>query len=234
MASYHLHEKTGRKGSAKDHSDYISRRGRYSSRQDDLLAQGHGNLPSWADTPTTFWRRADEFERMNGAVYREVILALPNELAFEQHLGLVHEYIAYEIGARTYQFAIHFGPAAIGKNHNPHAHIMFSDRIDDGIDRTSNQFFKRANSAYPELGGCKKASGGRHPREMGDDLRRRRQTWSEMQNSILATHGHAERVSHLSLAAQGVPSTPERHFGAYRVRQLDEAAKQAIRARRDW
>ena len=38
----------------------------------------HGNMPEWAqDDPRAYWRAADEHERANGSLYREVEFALP-------------------------------------------------------------------------------------------------------------------------------------------------------------
>ena len=39
----------------------------------------------------------------------------------------------------------------------PHAHIMFSNRELDGVERPKELFFKRANPEQPELGGAKKS-----------------------------------------------------------------------------
>jgi hypothetical protein len=232
MASFHFHEKSGKKGSAKNHSDYISRRGRYARRGDDLIAQGHGNLPAWADSPRTLWQSADAHERANGAAFREIVVALPTELGEEQQLGLLHEFIAQDIGSRPYQYAVHCPNAKIGEGAQPHAHVMYCDRVDDGIERPAELYFRRANAAKPELGGCRKQSGGRHPREMGDELRRRRQLWAETQNSHLSANGHAVKVSHLSLQAQGLGNRAERHLGSFRIQQLDAASRVAMRSER--
>jgi hypothetical protein len=39
---------------------------------------------------------------------------------------------------------------------NPHAHIMFSERRLDGVERSDAQFFKRAHPKDPERGGTPK------------------------------------------------------------------------------
>lgn len=44
----------------------------------------------WAEhAPAYFWKAADEFERVNGATYREIEIALPRELTPDQRRELV-------------------------------------------------------------------------------------------------------------------------------------------------
>jgi hypothetical protein len=138
MASYHLSVKTGGKGSASPHADYISRDGKYAREKDsDLEHKESGNMPAWAaHKPSEFWKAADTSERANGCTYREIEIALPRELKPEQRLELVRDFVQQEIGDRhAYQFAIHNPKAAIAGGEQPHAHIMFSERINDGIHR---------------------------------------------------------------------------------------------------
>ena len=164
MASYHLSVKTGGKGSASPHADYISREGKYAREKDsDLEHKESGNMPAWAaHKPTEFWKAADTFERANGCTYREIEIALPRELKPEQRLELVRDFVRQEIGDRhAYQFAIHNPKAAIAGGEQPHAHIIFSERMNDGIDRDPQQYFKRANSKAPERGGAKRHVSGK-------------------------------------------------------------------------
>ena len=89
MASFHHRIKSGKKGAAVEHSSYISRQGRHAGRE-YLVAAGSGNLPDWAaQDPLVFWQAADEYERENGASYREHEIALPGELSLEQQRELV-------------------------------------------------------------------------------------------------------------------------------------------------
>ena len=46
-----------------------------------------------------------------------------------------------------YTLAIHAGRDADGNEHNPHAHLMVSERRNDGIERVAEQWFRRANRA---------------------------------------------------------------------------------------
>lgn len=236
MASYHISVKTGGKGNASPHADYISREGKYAREKDsDLEYKESGNMPAWAaHKPSEFWKAADTFERANGCTYREIEIALPRELKPEQRLELVRDFIRQEIGDRhAYQFAIHNPKAAIDAGEQPHAHIMFSERLHDGIDRDPQQYFKRANSKAPELGGAKKVRFGETPTERKAYLTAQRSRWAGLQNQHLERYQCADRVDARSLKAQGIEREPERHLGAGQVRQFDTDQLQAVIQRRE-
>lgn len=236
MASYHLTVKAGAKGRGASHAAYISREDKYANkdRYEDLEHKQHGNMPSWAkDNPLLLWQAADNFERSNGTAYREFEVALPRELTPEQRLDLVNDFIKNEIGDRhAYQFAIHCPKAGIEGKEQPHAHIMFCERINDGIERAPDQFFKRANTKNPELGGAKKASEPQSHTQRKQALIDLRSRWADLQNKHLEKNGHADRVDHRSLKEQGINREPERHFGPNRVRDLSIAQASAILERR--
>lgn len=231
MASYHCTVKVGGKGKAASHSAYISREGKYSGREryEDLEATGHGNMPKWAEhNPAHFWGAADEHERANGATYREIEVALPRELTAEQRRELVMQFVRHELGDRhAYQWAIHTPKAALEGGEQPHAHIMYSERTRDGIDRDPERYFRRYNAKAPERGGCRKDSAGTEER-----LQATRERWATVQNAHLERHGHAVRVDHRSLEAQGIDRAPEKHLGGRGVRQLQEADISALLERR--
>lgn len=228
MASYHLSIKSGKKGKAANHADYIAREGKHgkNEKQLDLMAKAYGNLPGWAHgNPTAFWKMADAHERLNGAVYREYELALPQELTIEQQQELLGEFIRTEIGEKTYQFAIHSPTAALGGMEQPHAHVMFSDRKPDGIDRPPEQQFRRYNPANPELGGCKKDSGGKDRVKLKGELIAVREAWADLQNSHLEKHGHTARVDHRSNRARNIEREPEKHLGHVGIKRMSEEDK---------
>jgi len=236
MASYHLSVKTGGKGNASPHADYISREGKYAREKDsDLEHKESGNMPAWAaHNPSEFWKAADTFERANGCTYREIEIALPRELKPEQRLELVRDFVRQEIGDRhAYQFAIHNPKAAIAGGEQPHAHIMFSERMNDGIDRDPQQYFKRANIKEPERGGAKKVRFGETPTERKEHLVAHRERWADLQNTYLERYQHTDRVDSRSLKAQGIEREPERHLGAGQVQRFDTDQLQAILERRD-
>lgn len=114
MATYHCSVKVGGKGRGAAHAAYISREAPY-ARREGLEHGEHGNLPAWAQAdPLAFWRAADAHERANGAVYREIEVALPRELTPAQRRDLMHEFIETHLGPRhAYTLAIYNLPAAL-------------------------------------------------------------------------------------------------------------------------
>lgn len=216
MASYHLSVKVGAKGKAAAHAEYIEREGEYKLKhQEKLEATEHGNMPQWAqDDPNLFWRCADEFERKNGSTYREIEIALPRELTPQQRKELVQVFVEQELGDQhAYTWAIHTPKASIEGGEQPHAHIMYSERIQDGIERGPDQFFKRYNPKQPERGGCQKSNTTKSAEQRKAELVDLRERFADLQNVFLEEYGHTDRVDHRSLADQGIDRIPEKHLG---------------------
>lgn len=225
MASFHHRINSGKKGAAREHAAYIERQGRYSDRE-DLVHADYGNLPDWADgNPLKFWKAADTHERTNGAAYREHVIALPNELSLEQNCVLAERLARELVGTKPYQLAIHAPEGKLGGIANPHMHLMYSDRVQDGIDRPADQMFSRYNSNHPEIGGCRKDSGGKSPMVLRDEVIATRKKIADIQNHALAEHGFDETVDHRSLREQGQERRPERHLGQVRIRGMSTAEK---------
>ena len=231
MATFHFKLKSGRNGS--DHSSYIARQGFHSNR-DDLIASGHGNLPAWAnDQPKTFWKAGEQGERKNGAVYREAVIALPNELSMQQNIALVGDLVSKLAAGKPFQYAIHAPTSSLEGEPNPHLHLMTSDRVDDGIEREADTFFSRYNSAQPETGGRKKAGCGRNSMELHDDVSAKRELVSDTINDHLAMAGHQARVDHRSLKERGIERTPERRISAVRIEKMSDYEKaEYVKARK--
>lgn len=231
MATYHFSVKFGAKGRGAAHADYITREGKYQHRG-DLVHVEHGNMPAWAkEEPQHFWQAADQFERKNGSAYREFEIALPRELNSEQQIGLVREFVSRELGERhAYTLAIHNPTASIDGGEQPHAHVMMSLRVNDGIDREPDQYFKRFNAKYPERGGARKDSGHSltltEQREALVDLRER---WADTHNRYVENVGIEQaRIDHRSLADQGIARLPEYHLGFEASGRLTELDKLTI------
>ena len=216
MASYHLSVKVGAKGKASAHAEYIEREGEYKLKNNEKLeAVEHGNMPEWAqDNPNLFWQCADEFERKNGSTYREIEIALPRELTPQQRKELVQTFVEQELGEKhAYTWAIHNPKASIEGGEQPHAHIMYSERLQDGIERSPDQFFKRYNSKNPERGGCQKSNFAKTAEQRKTELVELRERFADLQNAYLEEYGHTDRVDHRSLADQGIERSPEKHLG---------------------
>lgn len=193
MATAHLSVKTGQVGKGTPHAEYISRIGKYKNKLEQgetLEATESGNMPAWAEnSPLTFWRAADLYERKNGTVYREHEIALPRELSKEHRIELVRDWVQKELGDRhAYTWAIHNKIALDGKE-QPHVHLMFSERINDKIDRTPEQYFKRYNPKFPERGGAKKHRTGETPTERKAALVELRDRWEKMHNAHIRKNG---------------------------------------------
>ncbi|RZA30715.1 MAG: plasmid mobilization protein [Proteobacteria bacterium] len=235
MASFHFKIKSGKKGSALRHASYITRANTFFSDREtsDLLATGYGNLPEWAaGSPEMFWGASDKNERKNGTTYRELEFALPRELTLEQNIDLVTTLIAERLGDKPYQYAIHCPNAAIDGGRQPHAHVMYSDRLPDGIERSPEQHFRRHNPQCPELGGCRKDGGAASRSALRANVIAERSYFANLQNSRLAEHGHAARVDHRSFADRGLDVLPEKHLGQAGVRGLNQVATEAFIAHR--
>ena len=212
MAIYHLTAKTVSRGSsvsAAVRSDYIERCGRYAGDQAELLHLGHGNMPAWAsDAPRNYWEAADVHERANGRLFKQLEFALPKELSPEQQIVLAasfcREMTQTKDGPLPYSFAVHKGH---GRG-NPHCHLLISERVNDGISRAPDQWFKRA-AKDPTKGGAKKTNELR-PREW---LLQCRELWAERANHTLRLAGHEASIDHRTLEAQGIDRVPTTHLG---------------------
>lgn len=232
LALFHCSVKVGKRGNGSAHAEYVSRSGAYENYKngEDLVHSQTGNMPEWSKSPSDFFRAADLYERKNGSSYREYELALPRELSPEQRKALVEEFIKTEVGNRPYLYGIH-SPVGMDGLENPHVHIMTTDRVNDGIARGPEQFFKRYNSKNPELGGAQKTNFTKTHKERKADLVALRGRWAEMQNRYLEGEAFPERVTHLSLAAQGIDRLPEKKIGPKRIKEPE--VKMALLAHRD-
>ena len=215
MAIARLSVKVGKAGKAAPHAEYIDRDEEKKKKEEqaktDLEHSDYGNMPKWAEhNPITFWQSADLYERKNGSTYREYEIALPREMNQEQRLELVQDFIQSEIGSKyPYQFAIH-NPKAMDGNDQPHVHLMFNERLQDGIERDPEQYFKRYNGKNPERGGAKKDNTGKSYQERKTDIKDLRQRWADLCNSHLEKHQIDSRIDMRSYKEQGIEKEPEK------------------------
>ena len=249
MPVYHLKASFGSRSggqSARAKSDYIEREGRYEKDGEELEHKEHGNMPEWAeDDPQKYWEAADEHERANGRLYSEVQFALPKELGEAERRELAGEFAERVCSQERlpYTLAIHRGGP---DGENPHAHLMFSERGHDGIERSAEQWFKRYNAKAPEKGGARKS----REAKAGDWLEKTRKAWEQTANRALERAGRAERIDGRSLAdlrdeahragnlerAADFSREPNVHLGPERYRTIrggaSETVKQAGRVER--
>ena len=86
--------------------------------------------------------------------------------------------------------------------------MLISERVNDGVNRAPDQWFKRA-AKTPSKGGAKKTNELR-PREW---LLQCRELWAERANYALRLAGHEARIDHRTLEAQGIDRAPATHLG---------------------
>lgn len=208
MAIYHLSLKNGKVGNGKTHAEYIIREGKYAgSKKAEELVFKSANLPYWCDSAVEFFSKADIYERINGRVYKEFEIALPNELSHEENQKLVEIFIENHIGNnKVWAYAIHSKPATFASDQEQiHAHIMFSERIvENGMKEAKrpSSFFKRYNAKNPSKGGYKKDRALSAKGEVRKNLLHIRQSWEDQINEAYKEKGIDERVSCKTLSAQ--------------------------------
>ena len=194
MAVYHLAVSVGSSSggaSAGSKDDYLERERKYKEeegQEPEVEHIEHGHMPEWAaDDPHRYWEAADQHERVNGTLYREVQFALPRELDPAQRRELAVGFAERLTGQENlpYTLVVHRGGGE-----NPHAHLMINERMNDGIQRSAETWFKRANSKNPEKGGARKTRSLQGKRW----LRQTRKSWERAANRALAEAGRRERI----------------------------------------
>ena len=203
----HLNVKTGSRmtgQSAAAKYDYISRDGRYARAcQDEVVHIESGSMPAFASSDArVYWAAADSHERSNGRLFRSLTAALPNSLDLARRLELARSFTAHvTAGQLPYTLAVHAGVSKEeGAANNPHLHLVFSERVNDGVERAAEQWFRRAAPAGrdPASGGARKSERTK-PREW---LEETRETWAAEMNLAFGRAGVADRVTAESHAAQ--------------------------------
>lgn len=205
MANFHHQIKCSKPGDALRKCRYVTRDGwRDCPKAHELQLCQVKNLPACAQSPAEFFRAADKYERKNGAACRELEISLPRELPFEENVKLGTRIADKILGLRPRVMAFHESTNKKTGEANPHVHVVYSDRPCDGLPRSLDQYFKRANPNSPEDGGARKLSGGKTPGEMGAEARAMRQTVAELTNDALMENGYDARVDHRSHAERGL------------------------------
>ena len=203
----HLNVKTGTRTtgqSAAAKYDYISRDGRYARAcQDEVVHMESGSMPAFASSDArVYWAAADSHERSNGRLFRSLTAALPNSLDPAGRLELARSFAAHvTAGQMPYTLAVHAGLSMEpGAASNPHLHLVFSERVNDGVERAAELWFRRAAPAGrdPASGGARKSERTK-PREW---LEETRQAWAAEMNLAFGRAGVADRVTAESHAAQ--------------------------------
>ena len=203
----HLNVKTGSRSSGQSAAakyDYISREGQYArARRDEVVHIESGAMPAFAASDARlYWTAADSHERSNGRLFRSLTAALPNSLDLAKRLELARSFAAQVTGGEMpYTLALHAGLSTEpGTPDNPHLHLVFSERVNDGVARGADKWFRRAAPAGrdPASGGARKSERTK-PREW---LEETRQAWAEQMNRAFGRAGVPDRVTAESHASQ--------------------------------
>ena len=196
MAIYRLNTSNGRVGSASPHANYIMGEGEYKYKQNEIIYQAH-HMPNDL-TPHEFWKLADDNEPVNGRTYREFKITLPHEFSKEENIELLNEFIKKELGNDYYySVVIHDKESSEKGINNVHAHLMFSERKIDGVERKPEKFFRKFCHTNPAKGGAKKEPSW----TKREKLLEIRKDWEDILNQRLEEKG-IEKVSCKSLKEQ--------------------------------
>ena len=203
----HVNVKTGSRSagqSAAAKYDYISRAGKYEAAcQDEVVHLESGSMPAFASLDARlYWLAADRHERSNGRLFRSLTAALPNSLDAADRLDLARSFAAHVTGGELpYTLALHAGLSKkAGVADNPHLHLVFSERVNDGVARAAEQWFRRAapKGGDPATGGARKSERTK-PKVW---LEETRQAWAAEMNLAFDRAGVVDRVTSESHAAQ--------------------------------
>lgn len=165
--------------------DYTRKRGVYST---EILAPA--NAPSWVHQRSHLWNAVEQTEKRHDAqVAREIDVALPTELTHEQKQDLLRSFVRAHILPQGMVADVAYHDF---NSHNPHAHLLLTMRPIEG------EGFGNKNREW-------------NREEM---LTHWREAWAEHVNQALERYGHAARVDHRTLAAQGVERVAQIHLGA--------------------
>ena len=219
MAIFHLRARTASRAggaSAAASAAYILRLGKYKKTGlDGCIFTQAGNMPDWASGPNKrleYWRAADLYERANGRLFKSVEFALPTILSPAARFDLALQFCE-QVARTTEGQPLPFLLAGHeGKGGNPHVHLMVSERINDGHNRSAETWFGRASTQGkdPARGGAKK-SAALKPK---DWLFQTRALLADLTNKALAKAGFSARVDHRSLLDQGITNrAPGQHLG---------------------
>ena len=94
--------------------------------------------------------------------------------------------------------------------HQPHIHVLFSERTNDGIERGGPaQHFRRYNPQHPERGGCQKDAWFNQRNAVYEI----RAAWCDWTNYTMERAGHEGRIHPSSLYERGIERQPEPKVG---------------------
>ena len=162
--------------------NYIAREKEYKNR-DDLIYYEEKNIPKEFKNGEEVAEYLEKTSRSNARLLKKYEGSLPLEFDDKKNIEIAKEFCEKQFGDKYIYFMGIHNP----DGRHPHLHVSVVERkLNDGIERTKEQYFKTYNSKYPEKGGlqvdkdCEK-------REYFENFCR---TWEETLNRHLVLNGH--------------------------------------------
>jgi Ti-type conjugative transfer relaxase TraA len=155
------------------------------------------DAPAWVYDRQTLWNTVEATEKRKDAqLAREIEIGLPVELKHNENVELMREYAKSQFVSKGMiaDFSIHEDDA-----NNPHAHVLLTMRS------ITEQGFGEKDRSWNAKG----------------ELLAWRDAWASCANEHLARAGHAVRIDHRTLEAQGIELEPGQKIGVGRERQQD-------------
>ena len=161
---------------------YIARDGQYADRN-DLIFYEEKNIPEQFMDSKDVVKNLEEQSRDNARIFKKYEMSLPREFSDEKNLEIAKEFLEKQFGnSYTYFWAMH-NP----KGTHPHMHVSVIERkLDDGIKRPKENFYKTYNYRNPEKGGVK-VDKECEKREYFEKLC---ETWEQTLNKHLVLNGY--------------------------------------------
>lgn len=195
------------------------------------------NAPDEFNDREKLWNAVHQIEKQSNAqLAREVEVALPRELSWDQQIALVHDYVQEQFVKKgmAADYAIHDKGDG-----NPHAHIMLTTRgfkangqweAKEKKDYARDENGERIPVIDPATGEQKLDSRNRKQWQRvtvqandwnsHENAELWRANWARACNQSLQQIGSTERIDHRSFARQGKEQEPTIHEG-YEARQME-------------
>jgi hypothetical protein len=216
-----------REGEYAPEVDYLTRESPTTKSRDDLRHVETAHLPAWAEGDAKkFFITSQAMERVNGRWATSIQCALPKEMSRSQQLELARDFVRTQLANKPTLWVLHEPRSSTGEL-QPHIHILFSERTQDGIERPAHQFFARYNREHPERGGCEKDPFFTQRQA----ITQLRGAWNDLTNIHLERAGIEARVDPRSRWARDLEGKAEKKVGPFRVEDLETVVHDTRSAR---
>ena len=206
MAIYYLNTNTSKTGYALSKFEYISGINKYDYKKNEVVYR-KSFMPDNV-MPNKFWEAADKYASKWERCCRTYKISLPHELSLEENIKLINKFIEKLLNNKFYYtITIHCVKSSIEGINNIHVHIMFCEKIIDGIRRNLDIFFKKYCYRNSSNGGARKDSIWSERKTVVNT----RKLWEKILNEELEKRG-LEKVSSDKLSIQASKALEEGDF----------------------